>query len=226
MNAETPAYGLWGLVIINSVVFVLFAYSFFKPRTGRDWRSFSAFSAFLVALFAEMYGFPLTIYFLSGWLQSRYPNVDWFSHDAGHLLEMMFGWKASPHFGPFHILSFVFIGAGFILISGAWKVLYDAQKRNRLAITGPYSYVRHPQYVGFILVMFGFLLQWPTLLTLAMFPVLVFMYLKLARAEERETLASFGDAYREYMARVPAFIPRLGRLFGSSADRPDEMRRP
>ena len=100
MNADTPAYGLWSLVIINSVVFVLFAYSFFKPRTGRDWRSFSAFSAFLVALFAEMYGFPLTIYFLSGWLQSRYPNVDWLSHDAGHLLEMMFGWKASPHFGP------------------------------------------------------------------------------------------------------------------------------
>lgn len=226
MNAETPAYGLWSLVIINSVVFVLFAYSFFKPRTGRDWRSFGAFSAFLVALFAEMYGFPLTIYFLSGWLQSRYPDVDWFSHDAGHLLEMMFGWKASPHFGPFHFLSFVFIGAGFVLISAAWKILYDAQKRRELATKGPYSYVRHPQYVGFILVMFGFLLQWPTLLTLAMFPVLVFMYLKLAGAEERETLGAFGEAYREYMARVPAFIPRFGRLFGTPADRPDEMSRP
>src|SRR5450759_4811220 len=117
----------------------------FKPRTPRDWRSFSAFSAFLVALFAEMYGFPLTIYFLSGWLQSRYPNVDWFSHDAGHLLEMMFGWKTNPHFGPFHILSFVFIGGGFILISAAWKVLYDAQQRRTLATAGPYSYVRHPR---------------------------------------------------------------------------------
>jgi len=107
MNSDAPAYGLWSLVIVNSVVFILFAYSFFKPRTGRDWRSFGAFSAFLVALFAEMYGFPLSIYFLSGWLQSRYPGVDWFSHDAGHLLEMMFGWKTNPHFGPFHILSFV-----------------------------------------------------------------------------------------------------------------------
>ena len=218
MTNEAPAYGLWGLVVINSVVFILFAYSFFKPRTARDWRSFSAFSAFLVALFVEMYGFPLTIYFLSGWLQSRYPNIDWFSHDAGHLLEMMFGWKTNPHAGPFHILSFVFIGGGFILISAAWKVLYDAQQRHTLAVSGPYSYVRHPQYVGFILVMFGFLLQWPTILTLAMFPVLTVMYIKLARAEERDSMAEFGNAYAKYAAEVPGFIPRLSRIFGEASN--------
>lgn len=214
MNAESSAYGLWSLVLINSVVFILFAYSFFKPQTPRDWRSFSAFSAFLVALFAEMYGFPLTIYFLSGWLQSRFPTIDWFSHDAGHLLEMMFGWKANPHAGPFHILSFAFIGGGFLLISIAWKALYDAQQRRSLATTGPYSYVRHPQYVGFILVMFGFLLQWPTILTLAMFPVLTVMYVKLARSEERDARSEFGDAYAKYAAEVPGFIPKLGRLLG------------
>jgi protein-S-isoprenylcysteine O-methyltransferase Ste14 len=202
------------LVLVNSVVFILFAYSFFKPQTPRDWRSFSAFSAFLVALFAEMYGFPLTIYFLSGWLQSRFPHIDWFSHDAGHLLEMMFGWKANPHAGPFHILSFVFIGGGFMLIAVAWKVLYYAQQRRALATTGPYSYVRHPQYVGFILVMFGFLLQWPTLLTLAMFPVLTVMYVKLARSEEHDARAEFGEAYTKYAAEVPGFIPKLGRLLG------------
>jgi protein-S-isoprenylcysteine O-methyltransferase Ste14 len=216
MTNEPAAYGLWGLVIVNSVVFILFAYSFFKPQTIRDWRSFSAFSAFLVALFAEMYGFPLTIYFLSGWLQSRFPGIDWFSHDAGHLLEMIFGWKANPHFGPFHILSFIFIGGGFVLISVAWKVLYEAQQRRELAVTGPYSYVRHPQYVGFVLIMFGFLLQWPTLLTLAMFPVLTVMYVKLAKSEERDAIAEFGDAYNAYAANVPAFIPRLQRLFGQS----------
>ena len=212
MNAEVPAYGLWSLVLVNSAVFILFAYSFFKPRTTRDWRSFSAFSAFLVALFVEMYGFPLTIYFLSGWLQSRYPNVDWFSHDAGHLLEELFGWRANPHMGPFHILSFVFIGGGFVLLSAAWKILYDAQQRRELATTGPYSYVRHPQYVGFVLIMFGFLLQWPTLLTLAMFPVLTVMYVRLARSEERDAIAEFGGVYRRYMADVPAFIPKLGRF--------------
>jgi protein-S-isoprenylcysteine O-methyltransferase Ste14 len=219
MTSDTPAYGLWGLVLVNSAVFVLFAYSFFKPQTVRDWRSFGAFSAFLVALFAEMYGFPLTIYFLSGWLQSRYPEVDWFSHDAGHLLEEVFGWKANPHMGPFHVLSFVFIGGGFLLLSAAWKVLYEAQQRRELATTGAYSRVRHPQYVGFILIMFGFLLQWPTILTLAMFPVLTVMYVKLARSEEQAAIAEFGDAYRKYIAEVPGFIPRVRGLFWHSEAR-------
>ena len=209
MTNEQPAYGLWTLVIINSAIFIIFAFSFFRPQTGRDWRSFGAFSAFLVALFAEMYGFPLTIYVLAGWLQSRFPGVDWFSHDAGHLLEMMFGWKASPHAGPFHILSFVFIGGGFWLLGRAWSVLYEAQKSRGLATTGPYARVRHPQYVAFILIMFGFLIQWPTILTLAMFPVLTAMYVILSRREEREALAEFGDAYRRYMQRVPGFIPSL-----------------
>jgi protein-S-isoprenylcysteine O-methyltransferase Ste14 len=212
MSETAPAYGLWTLVVINSAVFIIFAFSFFKPQTKRDWRSFGAFSAFLVALFTEMYGFPLTIYFLSGWLQSRYPDVDWFSHDAGHLLEMLFGWKANPHFGPFHLLSFVFIGGGFILTSNAWSVLYAAQRRGELATTGPYARVRHPQYVGFILVMFGFLLQWPTLLTLVMFPILVWMYVRLAQQEEREALDAFAEAYARYAERVPGFIPRLHRF--------------
>ncbi len=210
MGTDTgvPAYGLWSLAIVNSLVFVIFLYSFAKPQTTRDWRSFGAISAFIVALFTEMYGFPLTIYLLSGWLQSRYPNVNWLSHDAGHLLEMLFGWKTNPHFGPFHLLSFLFIGGGFWLLAAAWRVLYHAQQTHTLATTGPYAYLRHPQYAGFVFIMFGFLVQWPTLLTLAMFPVLVYMYLRLARREEREVAAEFGAAYRNYAARVPAFIPR------------------
>ena len=212
MTQEQSAYGLWGLVALNSIVFILFAFSFFKPRTRRDWRSLGAFSAFLVALFAEMYGFPLSIYLLSGWLQSRYPGIDWLSHDAGHLLEMMFGWRANPHFGPFHLLSFVMIGGGFILIAAAWHVLYDAQRQRTLATGGPYDYVRHPQYLGFILVLAGFLVQWPTLLTLAMFPVLVIMYVRLARQEEKEARAAFGDAYEQYARRVPAFLPHWARV--------------
>lgn len=207
---DVPAYGLWTLVVINSAVFIFFAFSFFKPQTKRDWRSFGAFSAFLVALFTEMYGFPLTIYLLSGWLQTHYPNVNWLSHDAGHLLEMMFGWKANPHFGPFHLLSFAFIGGGFVLISAGWRVLYDAQQRHALATNGVYAYLRHPQYVGFILVMFGFLLQWPTILTLAMFPLLVLMYVRLALAEERDARREFSGAYDRYAAVTPRWVPRLG----------------
>lgn len=214
MSDDVPAYGLWGLVILNSAIFIFFAFSFFKPQTRRDWRSLGAFSAFLVALFTEMYGFPLTLYFLSGWLQSRYPEVDWFSHDAGHLLEMLFGWQANPHFGPFHLLSMVFIAAGFWLIAAGWRSLYDAQRREELATTGLYAHVRHPQYAGFVLVMFGFLLQWPTLLTLIMFPVLVWMYSRLAIHEEREVARRFGAAWQAYAARTPRFIPRL-RTAGS-----------
>jgi protein-S-isoprenylcysteine O-methyltransferase Ste14 len=208
-HSDTPAYGLWGLAFVNATIFIFFAFSFFKPETKRDWRSFGAFSAFLVALFAEMYGFPLTIYILSGWLQSRFPGIDWFSHDAGHLLEMMFGWRVNPHFGPFHMASFVFIGGGFMLISSGWKVLHTAQQNHVLATTGLYARMRHPQYTGFIAVMFGFLLQWPTLLTLAMFPVLVVMYVRLARHEERDAISEFGDQYRQYMERVPSFLPKL-----------------
>ncbi len=208
---ETSDYGFWGVAAVNAVVFILFAYSFAKPKTSRDWRSFGAFSAFLVALFGEMYGFPLTIYFLSGWLQSRYPGIDWFSHDAGHLLEMTLGWRANPHLGLFHLGSYLLIAAGFWIIGAAWRILYAAQQRHTLATTGPYAHVRHPQYVGFVLVLLGFLVQWPTLLTLAMFPLLVLMYLRLARQEERDALVAFGDAYRAYMDRVPAFFPRRSR---------------
>jgi methanethiol S-methyltransferase len=216
MAGDIPAYGLWFLVFINSAIFILFAFSFFKPKTKRDWRSLGAFSAFVVAYFTEMYGFPLTLFFLSGWLQTGYPEIDWFSHDAGHLLEMLFGWEDNPHLGPFHILSIAFIGGGFILIAAAWRVLYAAQRLGKLATTGPYAYVRHPQYVGFVLIMFGFLLQWPTLLTLAMFPVLVWMYARLARSEEREVIEEFGDAYRRYSDRVPAFVPRLSQVAGAA----------
>ena len=209
-SGSAPAYGLWLLVILNSAVFIIFAFSFFKPRTKRDWRSFSAFSAFIVALFVEMYGFPLTIFLLSGWLQTRAPGVDLMSHDAGHLWETIFGLKGDPHFAVLHILSSVFLVGGFWLLAAAWPVLYRAQKTHQLATGGVYQRVRHPQYIGFVLIMFGFLLQWPTILTLAMFPVLVFMYSRLAIFEERESEREFGAAWRDYAARTPRFLPRLG----------------
>ena len=214
---DESAYGLWSLVVINSLVFIIFAFSFTKPRTNRDWRSFSAFSAFIVALFVEMYGFPLTIYLLSGWLVQKYPGVDFFSHDAGHLWNTLVGWKMNPHFDPLHILSNILILCGFILLSAAWKVLYEAQRTGTLAVSGPYAYVRHPQYSGFILIMLGFLLQWPTLVTLIMFPILVTMYVRLARREEKEVAEEFGDQYRRYAARTPEFLPHARTLRHKSA---------
>ena len=206
---EAPAYGLWTLVFINSAVFILFAFSFFKPRTQRDWRTFSSFSAFIIALFVEMYGFPLTIYLFSGWLTRRFPGVNIFSHDMGHLWYELLGFRGNPHSNPIHILSNVFIFLGFILLSSSWRVLFNSQQAKTLATVGPYGYVRHPQYVAFIAIMFGFLLQWPTLITLVMFPILVVTYVRLAHREEREVAAEFGEIWSQYAEVTPRWIPRL-----------------
>jgi len=210
MHPDTPAYGLWFLVILNSAVFIIFAFSFTHPRSARDWRSFGVFAAFLVALFTEMYGFPLTIYLLAGWLGKRYPGLDLLSHDAGHLWNTVLGWQGEPHLNPLHLFSNVLIAGGFILLAAAWRVLYAAQRQHTLAVTGPYAHIRHPQYVGFILILLGFLLQWPTVLTLLMFPMLVTMYVRLARREEREVLTEFGETYARYATITPAFVPRVG----------------
>src|SRR5215831_18782585 len=163
MHHEGSSYGMWGIVLIESAFFIVFAFSFTRPKTRRDWRSFGAFSAFIVALFAEMYGFPLTIFLLSGWLAHHYPGVDVLSHNSGHLWHTLLGLKGDPHVDPLHIISEILIVAGLILLASSWRVLYAAQKSPSLATSGPYSYVRHPQYVGFIAIMFGFLLQWPTI---------------------------------------------------------------
>ena len=220
--SHESAYGLWSLVLLNAAIFIAFAFSFAKPQTTRDWRSFGAFSAFIVALFVEMYGFPLTIYLLSGWLGQRFPQADLFSHESGHLWHTLFGWEGDPHLDPFHILSYLLIGGGFWLLSAAWPVLYRAQREGRLATTGAYARVRHPQYLGFILIMAGFLFQWPTLVTLVMFPILVFMYVRLAHREEGEALAEFGAAYEEYARRTPRWIPRFGTPAGARRRRRED----
>ena len=209
MTHDAPAYGLWWLAAINSIFFIFFAASFNGFKWRKDWRSLGPYSAFIVALFTEMYGFPLTIYLMSGWLAARFPGVDLMSHDAGHLWSTIFGLKGDPHFNLPHILSYVVIAFGFILLAESWNKLFEAQKAGTVATTGAYAHIRHPQYVAFIAVMLGFLLQWPTIPTLVMFPIMTYVYARLARREERDSVDRFGEAYRAYMQRVPAFIPRL-----------------
>lgn len=213
---DTPAYGLWTLVILNSAIFIMFAFSFFKPQTARDWRTFGAFAAFIVALFVEMYGFPLTIYLMSGWLQTKFPSLDLLSHNTGHLWSTLLREKGDPHFGVLHIASYVFLGFGFYLLSSAWNVLYHAQRRKGLAVSGPYAHIRHPQYVAFVLILLGFLFQWPTLLTLLMFPILLVMYARLAITEEAEMRKQFGAEFADYAARTPRFLPSLRKRLSAT----------
>ena len=208
-ESTSPAYGLWPLVIINSLLFIMFAFSFSKPQSKRDWRSFGAFSAFIIALFTEMYGFPLTIYFLAPWLQSRFPGMNLYTHDMGHIWYSVLGLQGDPHWNPIHIASQVFILGGFWIVSSAWSILLRAQKNKTLAVDGPYRIIRHPQYAGFILVMFGFLLQWPTIITLVMFPILVVMYTRLALHEEADVRAEMPTEYEVYAKTVPRFFPNF-----------------
>lgn len=213
-------YGLWFLVIVNSAVFIIFALSFFHPRTNRDWKAMGGFSAFVIALMVEMYGFPLTVYLLSGWLGSRFESLT-LTHDGGHLWSELFGWEGDPHVSPFHLASYLFIGGGFWVIAAAWPVLLRAAKENRLATTGLYARVRHPQYVGFLAIMVGFLLQWPTLPTLVMFPVLVYIYRRLSLGEEKVVADQFGSVWDDYADRTPRFIPNL---VAAGGDRPTSQR--
>ena len=200
-------YGLWFLVIVNTAVILIFAASFFHPQTQRDWRAFGVFSAFVVALFTEMYGVPLTIYLLTGWLGGSFLGLD-LTHNGGHLWVELSGWSGDPHLSPFHLASYGFIIGGFWLIAAAWRVLHAAQTSGRLAVTGPYARLRHPQYAGFVLIMVGFLLQWPTLPTLLMFPVLLFVYSRLATHEEADVRAAFGPVWDGYADQTPRFVPR------------------
>jgi protein-S-isoprenylcysteine O-methyltransferase Ste14 len=200
---EPYEYGLWHLVLFHIAIFLFFGLSFLRPLRSREWRSMGAFVAFVVALYTEMYGFPLTIYLLTTWL-GRFPVAAPFAHASGNLWASLAlgGWGA----GLFMTLGGLVILLGMILMGQGWQVIHKAQ--GSLVTSGVYGKIRHPQYVGIGLVILGALIQWPTLLTLLMAPVLLASYVRLARREERELEARFGEDYRHHRERVPMLIPR------------------
>ncbi len=206
----TYDYGNWLLVIGISAVFLLFLFDAFKPKTAMDWRTFGLFAAFIVALFAEMYGFPLTIYLLTAWFGTKLPQLN-LTHNSGHLWETVLGNTGDPHMSPLHIISNVSLVGGVLLIGAAWNILYAAAKNRTLATTGPYRYIRHPQYIGFILIIIGFLLQWPTIPTLLMAPFLIWRYVRLAHEEERQ-ISTIYPSYKTYQSKTPAWTPSLSTL--------------
>jgi len=206
---ENYAYGMWPVVVFNAFLFIFFVIGFIRPKKRFEWRSMGAFIGFIVALFTEMYGFPLTIYFLSAWMGKSYPVLDPFSHPSGHLILVFLG---LAHSGVamviLHLISNGLIFFGFYLMYKGWMLIHGAQGE-RLVTEGVYSYVRHPQYTGLFLITIGFLIQWPSFTTLIMWPILIFAYYRLAVREEKEVEKQFGQEFLEYKNRVPAFIPRF-----------------
>jgi protein-S-isoprenylcysteine O-methyltransferase Ste14 len=199
------AYGFWSLVAVNVGLFVFFLLSFLAPLKKREWRSMSVAIAFFVALFTEMYGFPLTIYILTGILGSKYPVLNPFSHASGHLWLVLFG-GGPAMMAVIPLISNGLVIIGFAIMWKGWKGIHG--EKGGLVTEGPYAYVRHPQYAGLFIVMIGMLIQWPTIITALMFPVLFYVYYRLAKREESEMLIQFGDEYRRYMGKMPMFIPR------------------
>jgi protein-S-isoprenylcysteine O-methyltransferase Ste14 len=197
------AYGFWSLVLVNIALFIFFILSFLTPVRKREWRSMSVTIAFFVALFTEMYGFPLTIYILTGFLGSKYPALNPFSHASGHLWVVFLG--GGPYtLAAVHFISNVLVIVGFWIMWKGWKQIHGA--KGELVKDGLYARLRHPQYSGLFLVIIGMLIQWPTIITALMFPVLVFVYYRLAKREEKEVIALFGEEYRQYMTNTPMFI--------------------
>lgn len=200
------AYGLWGSVLFNILLFGIFTFTAFRPATKRDWRTMGAFTAFMVALFSEMFGTPLTIYFLTSILGNKYPVLDPFTHLNGHLWVALAG-GSTVIYSILHPLSNVLIFSGLIVIAVGWRGIHSGN--GELITNGIYRVVRHPQYSGFTLMIIGFLVQWPTIITIVMAPILLIMYNRLAKKEEMKMIEIFGEKYLEYSKRVPAFFPIL-----------------
>jgi len=196
--------GHWALAAIMAVIASWILYKYLAPKGLKEWRSAGLVQAFIVALYAEMYGFPLTIYLLTSFLGLDIPWLHMKGHlwstllglgDAGAVVEMIIG------------LSFVLLG--LTLIFNGWYRIYKAQKKDELVTGGLYRYMRHPQYTGIFLALFGQLIHWPTAPTLVLFPVIVWVYYRLSRREEKAMIEKFGEEYRAYMRRVPMFFPHI-----------------
>lgn len=203
MHTETLPGSTWGLTVVMVLIVSWILYRYVAPQGWKEWTRAGLIQAFIIALYAEMYGFPLTLYLLSGWLGL---DIPWL-HQSGHLWAALFGWGDLGAMIEMLVgYTVVFIGLS-LLIEG-WREVYRATKEGTLATSGLYGVVRHPQYTGIFLAIIGQLIHWPTIPTVVLFPVIVWAYYRLAKREEQQMLEKFGTAYATYCQHVPMFIPR------------------
>jgi len=201
---STPLAGHWALTLIMIVIGTWIVIKYLAPKSWKEWRNIGVIQAFIIALYVEMYGFPLTIYLLTNFLGL---NIPWL-HIKGHL------WTALFDMGETATMIEMFMGLGIVLmgislIVRGWQLVYSAQQEDKLVTEGIYSYVRHPQYTGIFLALFGQLIHWPTLPTLVLFPFIVWMYYHLAKKEEKAMLDKFVREYETYMQHVPMYFPKF-----------------
>ena len=204
-NGFADHYGHWGWVVILIVVVSWVLYRFVAPKGWREWAGAGLVQAFIIALYAEMYGFPLTIYLLVGFFGIDLPLYI----QSGHLWASLLGYGLVGAMIEM-LLGGVFVVAGLMMLIGGWREVWRARREGRVASGGLYALVRHPQYAGIVLAVFGQIVHWPTIITVVLFPIIVLVYVRLAYVEERKMLEQFGEPYRDYLQRVPMFFPRWG----------------
>ena len=203
---EVPLGGHWMLTLVMIVIGLWIIFKYLAPKSWKEWRNAGILQAFVIALYVEMYGFPLTIYLLTSFLDL---DIPWL-HMKGHL------WATLLGLGDKGAMIEMIIGLGIALLGltmifRGWRLVYRAQQEDKLVTEGIYRYMRHPQYTGIFLALFGQLIHWPTLPTIVFFPVIVCLYYRLARKEEKDMLEKFGREYEIYMQQVPPFFPRLAK---------------
>ena len=192
----------WGAAAISIVVVSWLFYRYLAPKSWREWTRAGVVQAFVIAFYAEMYGFPVTLYFLTRLLNLDVSGPLW----DENLWVYLTGTESAMMVSMLTGYAIAFIG--LLLIGAGWREVYRARKEGRLATSGAYAYVRHPQYTGIFLAIFGEgVVHWPTVFSLAAFPIIVVAYVLLARKEERQMLEKFGNRYRDYQEHVPMFFP-------------------
>jgi protein-S-isoprenylcysteine O-methyltransferase Ste14 len=205
MKEHVAHSGAWGIALIVIVVASWALYRYLAPKTWKEWAGAGVIQAFIIALYAEMYGFPLTIYLLV-----RFFGLDKTNLNA-NLWSTLLGYGETGMMISM-ILGYILLFAGFGIFMEGWRELHGARKEGRLIQDHLYGVVRHPQYLGLFIALFGEgIVHWPTVFSVALFPIIVLAYYWLARSEERKVAEQFGEEYRAYRKRVPMFIPGWGQ---------------